>query len=274
MKKYIVSLMILFVMQSCVAMELAKLSSDEDEKCFRVARYLHKYPEGKNQDEKNKIDLFFSSEKKYGLLSYASYLLFDNRENKDFKQTIDNYRNKIKNKDLFLLVAVCKELPCDVQKSIFDIIHQYMKKNFIDKTITVFERSFEKESEFLTANINLANDFKGGMRDDLLTLSKKPQDKKLTLSCSLYVDHPQWNPIQAIDCTNIIGLFNKREQEYQKILSMLSSAKEDADIVKLYIQFMRYLSFEEFFSRMYCRKNSNKMNLSSIYTMETNTIIG
>jgi len=280
MKKYIVNLMIVFVMQSCVAMELVKLSPEDDRKCFTVARYLSKYPEGKNQDEKNKIDLFFSSEKKDGLLSYASYLLFGNRENRDFQQTIDSYRNKIKNKESFLIVAVCKKLPFDLQKSIFDIIHQYMKKDFIDKTITAFEKKFQAEREYLAANINLAKDFKSRMRDDLLTLSKKPQGKGLIiLSCSLYVDNPRWSPIQAINCTDVIGLFNRTEEEYQKFLNTLSTAKKDEDfntlstakkdedIVKLYIQFMAYLSSNKFLGYISCQEDIKQIR---IYTIDTN----
>jgi hypothetical protein len=219
MKKYLY-LAALLIAYNCCAMELAKLSSEDDAKCSRFARYLDKYPEGKSEDEKSS-----------------------------------------------LLIAVCKELPFDTQKLIFDIMHQSIKEYFINKTITAFEKSFQKETESLTANINLAKDFKSRMRNDLLTLLQEPTDKKLTLSCSLYVDCPQFNPIQAINCAHVIGLFNKTEQEYQELLDILVEVKENADIVKLYIQFMTYLAPDKFLRSISCQKS--KMNIGSVYNMVT-----
>lgn len=60
MKKYIVNLMILFVAYNCCAMELDPFDGmmEQDEKCWWVARYLHKYPKGKNAVEAKKIELF------------------------------------------------------------------------------------------------------------------------------------------------------------------------------------------------------------------------
>ncbi|HLJ31197.1 MAG TPA: hypothetical protein VKU36_02055 [Candidatus Babeliales bacterium] len=258
MKKSIVSLVIFFAIHGCNAMGLGKLSTYENEKCCRVARYLDKYPEGKSEDEKNKIDIFFSSKKT------------TDKKNKKFLLCIEDYRNKIKNKKSFLMVAVCKELPFDTQKLIFDIMHQSIKGCFINKTITAFEQSFQAETRYSAANINLAKDFKSRMRDDLLKLLQEPMDKKLTLTCSLYVDCPQFNPIQAINCTHVINFFNKTEHEYQKLLDMLVKVKEDADIVKLYIQFMTYLASDKFLRSISCQKSLNKMNIGKIYNMVTN----
>jgi len=65
MKKYVVSLAMLFVMQNIQAMEIvsSKLSYEDDQKCWSVARYLNKYPTGKTEDESRKIKLFFQDNK-------------------------------------------------------------------------------------------------------------------------------------------------------------------------------------------------------------------
>jgi len=64
MKKYVVGLLLL-VMQNICAMQIDPFQKclENDEKCKWVARYLHRYPQGKNEDEAEKIELFFDEPK-------------------------------------------------------------------------------------------------------------------------------------------------------------------------------------------------------------------
>jgi hypothetical protein len=61
MKKYYLAA--LLIMQSCGAMELDRdpfdRSIEYDDKCWSVARYLYKYPQGKNAQEAKAIERFF-----------------------------------------------------------------------------------------------------------------------------------------------------------------------------------------------------------------------
>src|SRR5437870_1351367 len=54
MKKYIVSVLIFFVVHGCCAMELAKLSSEDDAKALGFAKLFNKYPHGFGDDKKAK----------------------------------------------------------------------------------------------------------------------------------------------------------------------------------------------------------------------------
>ena len=107
MKKYISSLVLLFVVHNLCAMELDPFDRcfKYDEKCRLVAKYLHKYPKGKNEYEAKAIEHFFHDQPErltvlpLCVTKYKNFL--DNIEAEQY------------------LRSVYTELPIDLKKRIF-----------------------------------------------------------------------------------------------------------------------------------------------------------
>ena len=107
MKKYISSLVLLFVVHNLCAMELDPFDRcfKYDEKCRLVAKYLHKYPKGKNEYEARAIEHFFHDQPErltvlpLCVTKYKNFL--DNIEAEQY------------------LRSVYTELPIDLKKRIF-----------------------------------------------------------------------------------------------------------------------------------------------------------
>jgi hypothetical protein len=127
MKKYVVALALLLAQNVC-AMELS--ADQECEKCLLVTKYLEKYPQGKNEEEKKKIDLFFNPRKiklppvrAVGVEKYRR-ICRNIKTNESRRRTINVLRDKIKNNP-FVFIVVRTGLPVDVQKLIFAQMYDF-----------------------------------------------------------------------------------------------------------------------------------------------------
>lgn len=160
MKKYIVSLMILFGMYDCSAMELAKLSSEDDTRCFQVARYLHKYPQGR--DEGDQIALFFQDTNPeraalaQGVKKYQE--AFKSDEVQEFIHNLPSIR-KVDGQDSFEQILLeKKKLSCDGQEKV-ELLERhnvllalaFNKDVFVTQCRCYFPESFEDVGGFFNA---------------------------------------------------------------------------------------------------------------------------
>lgn len=224
MKKYIVGLMILFVVHGCSAMELATLSREDDTKCFMVAKYLHKYPQGQDKSEKKSIDIFFTLIKRNPLSQQVRY-----------------YQQVMSIKDPLDFIVIRTLLPTEVQTLIFSTLCDINKVIFVQKAIDTFKNKFEDETENMAGRVNLKENYRELISNDLLKLIERAKDQKqnkkygrLIIDCHRYLDYPMFN----LKTMNVTEKVNNFITEQQKLIVLLSSEsnKDNDKAMEVYIQ--------------------------------------
>ena len=143
MKKYVVSLAIFLSVQIAHAMELTEqdplypfeVAEKNDEKCKLVAKYLHKYPEGRNRKEKEKIDKFYCASLDKGQAVLPSCVILSSRV-KEYVKILDHmeaeetwhlmYQNKIN-----------ENLTIETKQKIFELIlhEDIVRYCIVDSTV-------------------------------------------------------------------------------------------------------------------------------------------
>src|SRR5438132_8279859 len=118
MKKYIISLVILFEIQNISAMEVDLFDSciEYDDKCKSVAKYLHKYPKGKNGKEAQKIELFLKNAE---LEQVMRWLV------KKYKNIFDTM-----DAEVYLHALYQEKLPVEIREKVFTLALSYSAKEY------------------------------------------------------------------------------------------------------------------------------------------------